>query len=236
MTDTAQKTRVPASFLIHGPSKIGKSSLGLTAPGLIAFADVEGQTRFLPHQDKRYDWDMVSPFDPPEGTLWVRIRITEYRQIEQLYSVVSHPNSPFRTVVIDSISELQQKYIDAIAGSNQMDQQNWGELLRGLASMIRKFRDLLDQEGNLECFIITAMTKKNDGKATPALQGQLQVLINYYLDVVGYYEPFQDIANNVHTRRLQMEPSPFHEAGSRIPWTPTYVDDPSITRLMEVPG
>jgi len=229
-------TRVPTSFLIHGPSKVGKSEILLTCPAPILFADIEGQTRFLSNQDKKWDWDMVSPFEPPPGTLWVRVRVTNYSQIEQMYAIVSNPNSPFKTFAVDSISELQQKYIDRIAGANQMQTQDWGELLRGLATMIRKFRDLLEQPGNLECVAITAMSKKVDGKDSPALQGQLATMINYFLDVVGFYAPFEDIAANVSTRRLHMKTSPFYEAGSRIPWTPPYVDNPNLAQLMVRPG
>ena len=228
--------RVPTSFLIHGPSKVGKSEVLLTGPGPILYADIEGQTRFLSHQHLRYDWDMVSPFEPPPGTLWVRVRVRTYAQIEQMYAIVSNPNSPFKTFAIDSISELQQKYIDQIAGASQMQTQDWGELLRGLATMIRKFRDLLEEPGNLECIAITAMSKEVGGKASPALQGQLATMSPYFLDVVGYYVPYEDIANSIFTRRLHMKSSPFHEAGSRIPWTPDFVDNPNLAQLMLSPS
>lgn len=222
----------PMSLLVHGPSKIGKSEMLLTAPGPIFFLDVEGQTRFLSRQSDRIDWDMTTAIKPKPSN-WVRVRINSYEQILQAYQILNAGGHPFRSVVIDSVSELQQKYIDKIAGTKQMETQNWGELLRGLAMLVRQFRDLLEHPVTPLDFIgMTAMSLEKNGRTSPMLQGKMATMLPYFLDVVGYYLPFVDTANGINTRRLYLDPSPFHDAGSRVPFLTGYRDNPHIDEMM----
>lgn len=222
----------PMSMLVHGPSKVGKSEILLTAPGPILYLDVEGQTRFLSRQADRMEWDMTTKISPKPAN-WVRVRISTYDQILTAYQILNTGQHPFRSVVIDSVSELQQRYVDKIAGSKQMETQNWGELLRGLALLVRQFRDLLEHPVTPLDFIgMTAMTLEKSGKQIPMLQGKMATMLPYFLDVVGYYTPFVDTANGINTRRLHLDPSPFFDAGSRVPFLTGFRDNPHIEQMM----
>lgn len=214
----------PMSMLIHGPSKVGKSELLTTAPGPILYADVEGQTRFLTRQADKMDWDMMTAIKPKPHN-WVRVRISHYDDILRLYQMLAAGGHPFKSVVIDSVSELQQRYVDRIAGTNQMETQNWGELLRGLAALIRQFRDLLEHPTTPLDFVgMTAMSFEKGGKQSPMLQGKMATMLPYFLDVVGYYTPYVDSANGINVRRLYLDPSPFYDAGSRVHFLKGYRD------------
>ena len=56
------------SFLIHGPSKSGKSTLGATAPAPVLILDAEGSTKFLPIA--KVEWDPISQAPPIYDGTW----------------------------------------------------------------------------------------------------------------------------------------------------------------------
>lgn len=229
----ARNVTPPFSLLVYGPSKVGKSTVMLTGPLPMLYLDVEGQTRFLPWNGRKVDYDMISA--PPEydGTWdYVRVRINTFDQMKTAYAWLASGNHPFKSVIIDSISELQQKYVDKIAGTSQMETQNWGELLRGLAQLMRQFRDLLEHPTNPMQFIgITSMMVSKNGKLGPYLQGAMQNIAPYLLDVVGYFAPYSEMATGLNTRRMTFDPSPFFEAGSRVPGIQGFADNPNIAHL-----
>jgi hypothetical protein len=94
----------------------------------------------------------------------------------------------FKSLIIDSISELQVKCMDNIAGTEQMKMQQWGELLRHMGALLRDLRDLtMHPTQPLEAVVLTAMARRGqDGRMHPYLQGQLAVQAPYFYDVLGY--------------------------------------------------
>jgi len=227
-------TTPPFSLLVYGPSKVGKSTVMLTGPKPMLYLDIEGQTRFLPWNGRKTDYDLVSAPPVYDGTWdYVRVRINTFDQMRVAYSWLASGNHPFRSVIIDSISELQTKFVDKIAGTNQMQTQDWGELLRGLGALMRQFRDLLEHPTKpLEFIGITSMMVMKDGKQGPYLQGALKTIAPYLLDVVGYFAPYVELATGVNTQRMIFEPSPFFEAGSRVPGIQGFADNPDISQLV----
>lgn len=216
------------SFLIHGPSKAGKSFLGDSAPGPRLFLDAEGNTRFL--KSKKIKWDPMGPppvYDGSWETCVVRIR--DFGTLSYAYQWLATGQHPFRSIILDSVSETQQRCIDAIAGTDPMKTQDWGELLRKMSAEIRKYRDLLDHPTNpLDCVIITAMTKQaQDGKFYPYVQGQLATALPYYIDVIGYIKA-QITEDNQFTNYLLTKPHIQYEAGDRTGVLPQVITNPRI--------
>jgi hypothetical protein len=135
---------------------------------------------------------------------------------------------------MDSISEAQQRVIDDIAGTNQMKQQDWGQLLRVLGDLIRKFRDLVTHPTNpLDAVIFIAMTKQNsDGTWYPYLQGSMATTFPYYVDMSAYLvkAPQED---GTQIRRLFCDTFPGFETGNRLAGrVPAFIDDPSISQIL----
>lgn len=229
---------MPRSALVHGPSKTGKSQLMQSAPKPLLFVDVEGNTRFLPNQAHRIDWDLVSPLPAldvlEDQRTWVRYRVNEFRQMGALYDMLNSTAHPFRSVVIDSTTELQQQYVDQIAGSRQMELQGWGELYRGMKALLKSFKLLTEHPTHPLLFVgMTAMSKETGktGKMTPWMQGQTQAITPYLLDILGFYTPVTDPVTGQMVRRLFLESSPSWDAGSRVSGLPKFVDDPRIADL-----
>lgn len=175
------------SILVHGPSKVGKSTLSVTTPQPRLLVDCESGHRFL--DLKRIIWKPLE--EPPplcDGT-WDTcvVNAKDWATMLKIYEVLDRGNHCFKSVIIDSLSELQQQCLEAIAGRNAMQTQQWGTLLRDFAGMMRDLRDLTEHSTHpLEAVVLTAMTGDVSGKMRPYLQGRSGTIAPYYYDICMY--------------------------------------------------
>jgi hypothetical protein len=211
------------SALIYGPSKVGKSTLAITSPYPRLMLDVEASARFLPIQGKV--WDPMREEPPVADGTWDTcvVPTLDYNTVLKVYQWLQLGRHQFKSLVIDSISELQVKLIDQVAGSDQLKMQHWGELLRSLGSLLRDLRDLTMHPTNpLEAVVLTSMQREGqDGRFKPYLQGQIQVVAPYLFDILGYLRieqyPNPDPSQPPYKiRRLYIESTEFAEAGERV--------------------
>ena len=142
MSDASTEIVRSLSIMIHGPSKAGKSTLASTAPAPRLILDAEHGHKFLPLK-MRY-WDPMKDNPPtPDGT-WdtAVVVIRRYDDVLQVYRWLQSGAHPFKSVIIDSISEIQTKCLENIAGREQVKMQQWGDLLRHMTGLMRDLRDL----------------------------------------------------------------------------------------------
>lgn len=221
------------SFLVHGPSKSGKTWLGESSPAPRLILDAEGGTRFL--QTKKIVWDPRQA--PPEAdgsweTCLVYVR--DYSVLASVYAWLQSGKHPFRSVVLDSISEVQQRCIDAIAGDEQMKMQQWGELARKVSALVRAYRDLLVHPTNpLRAVVLIAMTKEVNGKQTPYVQGQLATTLPFFIDCVFYMKAQMDESGNFINYVLT-KPHDMYDCGDRTGVFPAIVQNPRIDQMVEM--
>lgn len=217
---------VPRSLtvLVYGESGVGKSSFAVTAPYPRLMLDVEAGHRFLPITVKY--WDPFREAPPvPDGT-WdtVVVNIHDYNTVNKVYEWLRSGEHQFKSLIIDSISELQVKLFDQIAGDEQIKMQQWGEVLRKMGGLLRNIRDLTTHQTNpLEAVVLTAMADKNNatGVSRPYLQGQLKVQAPYLYDILGALtmETFQHpdpTQPPFKARRMYVERTPDYEAKERV--------------------
>jgi hypothetical protein len=211
------------SVLVYGPSKAGKSSLAVTAPYPRLMLDVEFGHKFLPINVKY--WDPIREAPPEADGTWDTcvVPIRNYDTMQQTYRWLQSGKHQFKSLIIDSISELQVKLVDQISGNEQMKMQQWGELLRAMSGLLRDMRDLTMHPTNaLEAVVLTAMAKQGaDGKYHPYLQGQVATIAPYLFDVIGYVRveefPHPDPTQPMYkVRRMYVESTGFAEAGERV--------------------
>jgi hypothetical protein len=211
------------TMLIHGPSKAGKSTVAATAPYPRLMLDVEFGHKFLPINVKY--WDPMREEPPVADGTWDTcvVAVRNYDTVLKAYQWLQTGRHQFKSVIIDSVSELQVKCVDQIAGAEQMKMQQWGELLRHMGGLMRDLRDLTMHPTNaLEAVVLTAMSREGqDGKDHPYLQGQLATQIPYFFDVLGYIRveewPNPDPTQPPYKlRRLYVETTDFAEAGERV--------------------
>lgn len=228
------------TVLVHGASKVGKSTLSVTAPAPRLYLDVESASRFLPIQKVRWDPSREEP--PKADGTWDTcvVAVRDYETMVQVYRWLQSGQHEFASVIVDSISELQVRLVDQVAGRRQMQTQDWGDIFRQLAGMLRDLRDLTMHPTNpLESLVLTAMTRDINGFYKPYLQGQVATVAPYLFDLVAYLYidtvPNEDPFQPPHEfRRLLTRKSGQFEAGERLQGRlPAVVDNPHIEQMMD---
>lgn len=221
-TPTPFDTHQRLSILIHAGSKVGKSTTSATAPKPILVLDAEGSWRFIPL--RQITWDPTAGPPPAWDGSWDAcvVSVRDFETVTETYRWVTQFQTPFVSVVIDSITEIQRRLKAALVGEEAMKIADWGVLLAKMDSVIRGFRDLaLQPQLNVRCVVFVAETRQNqDGKWVPYMQGQISVSLPYWVDICGYLYPDWDPDSNgqstVEVRRLWITPNGQYEAGERV--------------------
>jgi hypothetical protein len=198
------------TLLVHGEAGAGKSWLGDTAPGPRLILDAEGRAKYLPSQPKVL-WDPRAGAPPRYDGTWETcvVIVPDYQTMELVYRWLQSGQHDFVSVVCDSLMEVQKRLIDRVAGSAQLDQQDWGEVFRELEKLARDYRDLVIQQSNpTRCVVFTTGSIEDKaGKWRPMLQGKLAKSLPYLVDTVGYlytaYTPEAGV-----TRQMLVAPLP----------------------------
>jgi hypothetical protein len=223
-----------ASVLVYGPSKAGKTFLCATAPGPVLLLDAEGGTRFLPFRKTVWTNTYGDPPDMSEHDICV-VYVRDFSTLKSVYTHLHAGKHPFRSVVVDSISEAQQRCVDAIAGANQMTTPNWGQLLRDISQLVRSYRDLLIHPTNpLDCVAFTSMEKTlESGQKVPYLQGAIANVLAYYLDIVLYLKTEPNETTGELERKLLTKPHPLYAAGDRTNRLPPIMVNATMAQILE---
>lgn len=175
------------TMVVYGTSGVGKSTFAVTAPYPRLMLDVEGGHRFLPINVKY--WDPLREAPPTADGTWdtAVVVVRNYEDVIKAYEWLRSGQHQFKSLIIDSISELQVKLFDQLAGNEQVKMQQWGEVLRRMGGFLRDIRDLtMHPTAPLDAIVLTAMAKEDkEGKLHPYLQGQLATQVPYFYDLVG---------------------------------------------------
>ena len=225
------------SMLVHGLSGAGKSTLSISAPKPLLYLDVEMASRFL--RGRKIKWNPLTDAPPAADGTWdiCVVTLDEFSKAQRAYEYLKSGRHPFKSVVVDSISELQSKAVENIKGRQQLQTQDWGKLLSVMSFFCRDLRDLTGTDDNIEAVVITAMSKDYDGIVKPYLQGQIAAQVPYWFDITGYLYA-QQVADPVtgaisDARALLIGNHPNYEAKSRVPGLPAVIDNPDISILLD---
>lgn len=228
------------SLLVHGASKAGKTTFSVTSPAPRLLCDVEAASRFL--DVERVYWDPAKEAPPEYDGTWDTciVRTRDWGTIETVYQWLASGKHPFKSFIIDSISELQNRYIEAVAGRKQLTQSQWGDAYRSVGGLVRDIRDLtMHPTKPIECVVMTAMTRQLDGKFSPWCQGQLQSVLPYLMDSVCYLYVDTDsdelTGTTTEVRRILTRETPDFLAGERVggAW-PRIITNPKITDMIDM--
>lgn len=224
---------------LHGMFLAGRTMIpthnswfGDTAPAPRLVIDAEGGSRFTPSRKKLWDPAQPPP-EPSESWDTAMIMVHKYRQVQQAYQWLDSGKHPFRSVILDSLSDIQQRIIDDIAGVNQMTTQNWGELLRNAMNTVRNFRDLTTHPTHpLDAVVFITMAEPVEGVQRPLIQGKLGKILPYLVDLCSYLYVVQ-LEDGTPVRRLLTSPFPGYITGERLGGAlGPYLDNPDITTML----
>lgn len=177
------------NMIIYGDTGTGKtylcgSALDFEGSSPTLFIDFEGGTKTL-HGRKI---DVVRP--------------KNWKEIQTIYEYLYHDNEKYKSVVIDSLTELQKKFsMGAIMGQFDEDNNNYADLENSVAptrqdwlrsgeqmrKTIRAFRDLayLQETSRRVHVIMTALEKYDEKKRIicPSLPGSLAYECGALVDI-----------------------------------------------------
>lgn len=186
-------------------------------------------------------WDPVQGPPPEADGTWDTcvVYVRDYDTMVRVYQWLQMGNHQFNSLILDSISELQVRLKEKIAGRGQLQTQQWGEVLTALAGLLRDLRDLtMHPTKPLEAVILTAMTQQRDGMWRPYLQGQLATIIPYLFDATLwlYVDQLQNPDPSeppIEVRRGFIGKHPLFEAGARVGGRlPDTIDNPNIEDML----
>lgn len=225
------------SLLLHGDSGAGKSRLGDTAPAPRLFVDAEGGSRFL-ESNPKVGWDPLATAPPVADGSWPTCvaTITEINQFDMLVRWIESRQHPFRSVNVDTLTEVQARCLKSLIGLDQARIQDWGDLLRIMEDYVRRLRDCaLDPNNPLEVLVVICQTHERGEaqvKQRPAVRGQLGEKLPQFLDVVGHlYTQYDDTFTL--RRALRVQPLPTIVAKDRTGRLGEIVWDPNIGTMLD---
>jgi phage nucleotide-binding protein len=193
------------NILVYGDPGAGKTYFGgtaedspLTSP--VLFLDIEGGTATI---RKRKGIDVR--------------RIRSMKEIESIYNTlyksIDNESIYYKTVVIDSLSELADVDMKLImknaknANPDKVDEdvpspREWGKARNHIRTIVRAFRDL---PCNVICTaqLFTLQEENQPTKYSPGFAGKLRVEVPGFMDIVGYMSAKS--SGEVITRRMQVQ-------------------------------
>lgn len=191
----------PITAVISGQAGSGKSWIGASCPGPRLVLDAEKGSHFarrraqdgstyVPHQ---LTWDPM--YALPDGITMdttVIVKVNSVDDVERAYQWLASGQHPFRSLVVDSLTDLQLRAKQALTREAELDvasERVWGRLLDKFVDLCQRLMDLTDHQSNpLLAVVVLAGAEEREGKMHPMVQGALARRLPSYPGLLGYQE------------------------------------------------
>lgn len=248
MTESTPKQNV-LSILVHGDSKVGKSTFTSTAPSPILVLDAEGSWKFIRSKGfrsgiplRRIDWNPIYPPPRHDGTWDIcYVSVTAWETIQQVWNWVYKGEHDFKSLILDSITELQRRLKKNISSDGTFKgYDSWEALLSRMSDMILSIRDLtLMSSQPVECVVFVSETRPGaGGRFEPSMQGQISSKLPYWVDICGYMYQVTELGPDGKTLQriphLWIAPHERFVAGERVAGSlPDDLINPNLTDMLK---
>ena len=221
-------------MLVYGDSGTGKTTLAGSADEVpemrpVLFVDIEGGTESLRHSYPNVE----------------TVRVQNWKQMQDVYNVLHSGEHEYKTVVLDSLTEIQKFNMynimhDTIAKRPDLDpdvpsMREWGKNLEQMRRMVRGFRDL-DMHTIFTALNMTDKDQKT-GITTmqPSLSGKLAKEVAAFLDIVAYYYVKQvgDGQDAEFLRLLLTQKTDSQVAKDRTGRLPMIIEKPTMSDIFK---
>jgi len=231
-------------MLVYGPPGVGKTSLlatanlhKITAPVLLV--NVEGGMLSVA------DAAVLGLKEPPDV-----VDLKGFDQLEEIFWYLAKGDHPYKSVGIDSLSELQmvnlenivKKLLGRVSGSgarreslDDVWREDYGTSTQQMRRVVRKFRDL-PMHVFFSCHEVASQDKDKNEVVHPMLTTKLRSAVMGYMDVIGYmYIDSDDKQEDQVKRRLLCQPFGKWQAKDRSPGQRLglVIDNPTIPVIID---
>ncbi len=194
-----------AKVAIYGTAGVGKTLAGCLAPKPLVISCEGGLLclkQIRPEHREQLGLDVLEP--------------TSLREIQEAYDMLHSGNHPYETVILDSLTEIQQMSLDEIvakrtgksasADSEHAQLQDYGHNTSRMRKFIRAFRDL-NMNVVFTCLEMESKDERDGSiRVLPSLMPKLAEEFMGYMDIVGYMMTIGDKDTGKPVRKMLTQP------------------------------
>lgn len=169
--------------------------------------------------------------------------INDWTEYNEAYEELARPDSAYRSVCVDSLSETQTGGLLNLlstpnpnrVNTDSLERGDWGVILIQMRRFVREFKTL-----GMHVFM-SALSKSDtdprEGRIiTPSFSGQFADEVIGMFDVVGY---MAEVTEGEHFERQLLLHHPKYRVKARTPMgivAPDEIVDPDVTKLLDALG
>jgi hypothetical protein len=165
------------------------------------------------------------------------VDIINYTDLTAAYGWLNAGAHPFVSVGMDSLTFVQKRCKDLVAGLETLSDREWGDLLIKMERLVKDFVDLRRHPIRpIQCITFLALTENRGGIRKPAIQGGLSVGLPAFVDLEGYLFAAPE-ADGTVSRKLLISPvDPTYQAKDRTHVLTqkygAYITNPDIEEML----